>query len=300
MNNNDDDIKRDAQQTSDNNDNARDETSAPEQTSIEGDERIEREIKRRSRRGFLVGGVATLAAIGGWEWLRTRPEEDDVAWPLRRALRFNERASRAYFSGGREVATYSGTGSEMPRANGEIGLDDEDFDPASWRLRVNGLAPHKPGGKNAALELTLDDIKRLPRVEYTTYLKCIEGWSDMAHWAGARFVDFAGKYAPATKSGEPFDLRARPGDLLDYVKLATPDDEYYVGLDTASAMHPQTLLVYEMGGKPLTSEHGAPLRLFTPVKYGIKNLKRIGTISFTDERPPDYWAEQGYDYYAGH
>ena len=46
-------------------------------------------------------------------------------------------------------------------------------------------------------------------------------------------------------------------------------------------------------------EHGAPLRLVTTVKYGIKSLKRIGRIIFTDERPRDFWAEQGYDWYAG-
>jgi DMSO/TMAO reductase YedYZ molybdopterin-dependent catalytic subunit len=67
----------------------------------------------------------------------------------------------------------------------------------------------------------------------------------------------------------------------------------------ASALHPQTLLCYEMGGRPLTPEHGAPLRLVIPVKYGIKNLKQIGTIQFTDVRPADYWAQQGYDWYAG-
>ncbi len=64
--------------------------------------------------------------------------------------------------------------------------------------------------------------------------------------------------------------------------------------------HPQTLLCYEMNGEPLTLEHGAPLRLVTPVKYGIKNIKRIGTIRFTDKRPADFWAERGYDWYAGH
>jgi DMSO/TMAO reductase YedYZ molybdopterin-dependent catalytic subunit len=68
----------------------------------------------------------------------------------------------------------------------------------------------------------------------------------------------------------------------------------------ASALHPQTLLCYEMGGQPLTPDHGAPLRLVIPVKYGIKNLKQIGTIRFTDHRPADYWAERGYDWYAGH
>lgn len=64
-------------------------------------------------------------------------------------------------------------------------------------------------------------------------------------------------------------------------------------------MHPQTLLAYEMNGQPLTNDHGAPLRLIIPVKYGIKNLKRIGKITFSDSRPKDYWAENGYDYDSG-
>jgi len=54
-----------------------------------------------------------------------------------------------------------------------------------------------------------------------------------------------------------------------------------------------------MNGAPLTSEHGAPLQLVIPVKYGIKNIKRIGSIRFTAERPTDYWAERGYDWFAG-
>jgi DMSO/TMAO reductase YedYZ molybdopterin-dependent catalytic subunit len=66
-----------------------------------------------------------------------------------------------------------------------------------------------------------------------------------------------------------------------------------------SALHPQTLLCYEMNGSPLEDEHGAPLRLVMPVKYGIKNIKRIGLIRYTNERPEDYWAEQGYDWFAG-
>ena len=67
----------------------------------------------------------------------------------------------------------------------------------------------------------------------------------------------------------------------------------------ASALHPQTLLCYEMNGKPLEEKHGAPLRLVIPVKYGIKNIKLITRIAYSVHRPVDYWAEQGYDWYAG-
>jgi DMSO/TMAO reductase YedYZ molybdopterin-dependent catalytic subunit len=86
---------------------------------------------------------------------------------------------------------------------------------------------------------------------------------------------------------------------MKYVGLQTPDKKYYVGLDMQSALHPQTMLCYEMNGQPLTQAHGFPLRLIIPVKYGIKNLKCIGSMYFSNEKPPDYWAERGYDYYAG-
>ncbi len=85
-----------------------------------------------------------------------------------------------------------------------------------------------------------------------------------------------------------------------FVGIETPDRAYYVGLDIESALHPQTLLAYEMNGAPLAALHGAPLRLAIPVKYGIKNIKRIGTIRYTNVRPADFWAERGYDWYAGH
>ncbi len=237
---------------------------------------VDREIGRLTRRSLLTGGVAALAGVGAWEWLRSRRPDDEVAWPLRLGLRTNEQLARDYFRETRLARTFAPSDVESLRTNGDIGIED-DVDP-DWKLHVMGDAP---------LTLTLDEIKALPKVEMITELKCIEGWSRINKWGGARFRDFVNKYAP------------RQSDPGAHVALRTPDGEYYVGLDMASALHPQTLLCYEMNGAPLTPEHGAPLRLFTPVKYGIKNLKRIGTIAFSATRPPDYWAERGYDWYAG-
>ena len=86
---------------------------------------------------------------------------------------------------------------------------------------------------------------------------------------------------------------------LQFTGMHTPDNGYYVGVDNKSMMHPQTLLCYELNGKPLPMKQGYPLRLIIPVKYGVKHLKRIGTIYFSNNRPPDYWYERGYDYYCG-
>ena len=107
-----------------------------------------------------------------------------------------------------------------------------------------------------------------------------------------RLADFLEHY----KLGAKLD---KPDELYQYVGMETPDKAYYVGIDMESAMHPQTLLAWELNGQLINSKHGAPLRLIVPHKYGVKNLKRIGRIFFADTRPRDYWAERGYDYYVG-
>jgi DMSO/TMAO reductase YedYZ molybdopterin-dependent catalytic subunit len=228
-----------------------------------------------TRRSFLTGAIAAAAGLAGWTWLRTRPDDGGVPWPLRRVLQLNERLARAAFRDGSMATTFSAEEARQPRVNGGYGMQSR-LDPKAWRLQVQS-----PGGRE--LRLGLDDVRRLPRVEHVTELKCIEGWSTVVRWAGARLRDFAEHYRLAGP----------------YVDLRTPDGGYYVGLDAASALHPQTLLCYEMNGAPLPAAHGAPLRLVIPVKYGIKNLKRIGLIRFTEDRPADYWAERGYDWYAG-
>jgi DMSO/TMAO reductase YedYZ molybdopterin-dependent catalytic subunit len=154
-------------------------------------------------------------------------------------------------------------------------------------------------GRGAERPLRLQTMQRLPRVDLVTELKCVEGWSQVMHFGGVRFLDFMTRLGLGTRSGRAPHPVGRPHDLYRYVYLATPDQAYYVGLDMASALHPQTLLCDAMNGQPLSRGHGAPLRLYLAVKYGYKSLKRVGLIRFQDERPPDYWGDQGYDWYAG-
>jgi DMSO/TMAO reductase YedYZ molybdopterin-dependent catalytic subunit len=140
------------------------------------------------------------------------------------------------------------------------------------------------------LLLSMDDlIRQLPKVELVMQFKCIEGWSNITQWAGFRFRDLLDLYPP-----QPID-----GRDPRYVYLETPDGNYYGGYDLAMARHPQTLLVTEMHGAPITQEHGAPMRLYTPLKYGYKQVKRIGLIAYTNLKPDDYWTKLGYDWYAG-
>ncbi len=255
-----------------------------------GADEAKREMFARSRRTFLIGGAAALAGFFGWRWM---PDETKYNL-LRRTFEFNERVSQLFYSPSRLAPEFSQDRISPRRVNGFAGMEKE-LDPASWTLSVGGLY-----GRETDLTLSLDDIKALPRVEMITELKCIEGWSVIVHWAGARFSDFAARYLPKTIDGSPPDVAGRPESLVPYVSIATPDNGYFVGWDMPSILHPQTLLAYEMNGEPLLPEHGAPLRLASPTKYGIKLIKRIGRIEFTAERPRDYWAENGYDWYSGH
>jgi hypothetical protein len=144
-------------------------------------------------------------------------------------------------------------------------------------------------GATPGLLLTMEDVLKLPRYELITQFKCIEGWSQIVHWAGVRMADFLEAYPPAPINGkEP-----------RFVYMETPDGDYYTGYDMHVCRHPQTLLVTEMMGVPLTQFHGAPLRLHMPTKYGYKQIKRIGLISYTNNQPDDYWTKLGYDWYAG-
>lgn len=238
------------------------------------------EYRRRSRRSFLTGGVASLAGYTAWRWLQNRPENNRAPDLLRSGHEFNESLWRALSREQVTAPTYDRDRSSMLRVNGRHGLDDE-IDPASWELTVLG-----PDGTLLGTN-SIADIHALPKHELTVEHKCVEGWSHIVTWGGARFSDLASLYPEVW------------GDnATDFVGLATPDRRYYVGLDMPSMRNPQMLLAYELQGEPLTSEHGAPLRLATPNKYGIKCIKRIGSIEFTDQQPTDYWYERGYDWYA--
>jgi hypothetical protein len=164
-------------------------------------------------------------------------------------------------------------GDKPLRGQEEAGLSDSTLDEGT------------PG-----LLLTMEDVKRLPRHELVTQFKCIEGWSEIVHWGGVRLADFIAAYPPAKNA---------QGVEPKYVYMETPNGDYYCGFELAECRHPQSLLVTEMAGRPLTQAHGSPLRLHMPIKYGYKQIKRIGLIAYTDEKPDDYWTKLGYDWYAG-
>jgi hypothetical protein len=252
--------------------------------TLEEKEISRRNILNRTAVSFWIFSVLILLSWYGWDWLHRQPFDGGIRGgirqPLRDILDRNENIFDGLLSKNNLAKEYpKSKAAKKARVNGDVGMGN-DFDPATWAMYVLRA-------KGDTLTLKLDDIKKLPKTEVIFNFKCIEGWSQITWWSGVKFSDFIKAYGLSEEAG------------MKYLGLSTPDEEYYVGIDMPSAMHPQTILCYELNGQPLPMNQGAPLRLIIPVKYGVKSIKRIGSMYFGNERPPDYWAEQGYDYFGG-
>jgi DMSO/TMAO reductase YedYZ molybdopterin-dependent catalytic subunit len=157
-------------------------------------------------------------------------------------------------------------------------VDDPDVDLNSWKLTVAG-AVQKPG------EYTLAEVQSLPKHTQNTRHVCVEGWDVIGNFGGARLSDL---------------LNAIGADTTSRFVTVECADDYYESLDMATALHPQTLLCYEMYGKPLTREHGAPLRLQIPTTVGYKQSKYLTSMKVTNVLAKvGYWEDQGYSHFYG-
>ncbi len=147
-----------------------------------------------------------------------------------------------------------------------------------WRLEVGGLVRNP-------LKLTLAELQALPRVSNRVNHYCVEGWTAIETWTGCRLSDLA--------------RLARAAPEARFVDFESFDSGYHESWDLESAMHPQTVVAYGLDGKMLEPAHGAPARLFSPVKLGYKNTKYLTRIMFLPEMNGGYWSDQGYEWYGG-
>lgn len=199
-----------------------------------------------------------------------------------RGVAFSDWASGVIFRGRHPADTFAD--SELTPLNkfpfNSYDDDDPGLDLDAWTLTVTGLVA-KPG------EYRLDQIRALPKVRQNTRHVCVEGWDVIGSFGGVRIGDFLASVGA--------DTTAR------YVAVECADD-YYESLDMPTALHPNSLLCYEMYGQPLARGHGAPLRLSLPTKLGYKSAKYLTKLEVTNLLRPDhrgYWVDQGYSWYGG-
>ena len=232
----------------------------------------EREFKKIKRRELLK--LAPVLALGAF----AIPKLQDPL--LKKGLAFSDWVSSELFRRNHLATTFADSELSPFEKFPINGYDVEDpgVDFEKWSLTVTG-AVKRPGNYK------LEQVQALARVRQNTRHVCVEGWDVIGRFGGAKLSDFLSLIGADTTA------------KFVYVECA---DDYYETIDMATALHPQTLLCYEMYDQPLTREHGAPLRLNIPTKIGYKQAKYLTDLKVTSvlERY-GYWEDQGYSSFYG-
>ena len=149
------------------------------------------------------------------------------------------------------------------------------FDPKTWRLDVGGMV-------DRPLSLSYDELRSLPRANQVSTFHCVTGRTvQNVRWGGVRIADVLERARPRQEA-----------KALRFVSLEQPYTDY---LTVRQASLGDVLLAYEMDGRPLPREHGAPIRLIIPEMYGYKNVKWVAEVNLVRAAQPGYWELLGYD-----
>jgi sulfoxide reductase catalytic subunit YedY len=152
-----------------------------------------------------------------------------------------------------------------------------------WTVKIDGMV-EKP------MEIGFDDLlKQMPQEERLYRLRCVEAWSMTIPWSGfalAELVKFAKPLGSAKylQMDTFLDKSVAPGQRQTWYPWP-----YVEGLTMAEATNELAFIATGCYGHPLPKQHGAPLRLAVPWKYGFKSVKSIARFHFTDKKPKSYW-----------
>jgi DMSO/TMAO reductase YedYZ molybdopterin-dependent catalytic subunit len=136
----------------------------------------------------------------------------------------------------------------------------------NYRLKIYGLVEWP-------LELSLDDLRAMPKQEQVTLHHCIQGWTSIGKWGGVRLSDVLARCRPLPE--------ARYLVFRSFGKHEKSDAPcYYECVDMTVARHPQSILAYELNDEKLPLQHGAPLRPRFETKLGFKMVKFLRSIEF--------------------
>ena len=171
------------------------------------------------------------------------------------------------------------------------------FVSSPWEVEIKGMV-NKPGiWDMQKLLTTFDQEERIYR------MRCVEGWSMVIPWNGFPLAKLLQVVEPTAKAKYVefktlYDPDQFPGQASRFSPYNWP---YTEGLRLDEAMNELTLMVTGMYGKDLLPQNGAPLRLMSPWKYGLKGIKSIVSIELTDQEPATLWNranESEYGFYS--
>lgn len=215
-------------------------------------------------------GIAVVIAIHFilTKWSNTKPRQVQhatgyVTDTLNKILLYRLKSRQGYSPN--QKSPYFWVNGDPPQTQEWLELSKKNF--ADYKLDIFGLI-------KMPLKLSIADLKSLPFHEQITKHCCIQGWSGIAEWGGVHLSEIIKKCQPHEKARFL---------VFHSFQLDEDGEEYYSTLDIKEAFYPQTILAYQMNGKDLSIEHGAPLRLRVETKLGFKMTKWLKSIEFVED-----------------
>jgi DMSO/TMAO reductase YedYZ molybdopterin-dependent catalytic subunit len=252
-----------------------------------------------SRRSVLLGAFqgASLIVLSGCEKLFDSLSQNKKVQSLLEIAEQGSRRAQRLVTRRNKLAKEFEPREISPsfRANGNpppITMDyttDAQNNWAKWRLEVSGLVKQPAS-------FSLADLQAMPSRTQITRHDCVEGWSVIGKWKGVRLEEIINRVQPVSDA--------------KYVVFRCMDTDsdginYFESIDMIDAVHPQTILAYELNDQRLPVENGAPLRLRVENQLGYKHAKYIRALEFVSslekigQGKGGYWEDQGYEWYAG-
>jgi DMSO/TMAO reductase YedYZ molybdopterin-dependent catalytic subunit len=255
---------------------------------------------RNTRRSFLRIGLASLvgATLSACDRLSRNEKFIDLlqsAENLNRSVQkmvTGRKAMAQEFNEADIAATFRANGTRMPNSSIYQKLLKDDF--SGWSLEVGGLVEHP-------MRFSLPELKAMPSRTQITRHDCVEGWSAIGKWKGVPLHQILAMVKPLAEARFVVFRCADPMDESP----ATVDSTYYESIDMDDAWHSQTILAYELNGRKLPVENGAPLRVRVERQLGYKHAKYLMKIDLVQDFDKirggkgGYWEDEGYEWYAG-
>ncbi len=237
------------------------------------------------RRNFLRGAASLggLALLSGCDIIDGETAEGVLRKIFKGALNqvsnFNDGVQALLQSPTKLAPTYKEN--DITRPFPFNGYYDENkapvVDPSAYKLEVSGLVENRK-------PWTLAELHALPEVSQITRHVCVEGWSAIGSWQGAKFSEFLKRVGA--------DTRAK------YVWFKCAEG-YTTTIDMPTALHPQTQMTFKFDHKILPRAYGFPMKIRMPTKLGFKNPKYVVAMEVTNTDKGGYWEDRGYNWFSG-
>jgi DMSO/TMAO reductase YedYZ molybdopterin-dependent catalytic subunit len=230
-----------------------------------------------SRRMFLRGATSlgALTFLTGCDIV----DSDSAEHALLAISKFNDRVQALMFQPHKLAPTYPESAITKPFPFNAYYDEDEapEVDGDTYKLQIDGLVGNKQ-------PWTLEELYKLPQEKQITRHICVEGWSAIGSWTGARLSEFLQRIGA--------DLTAK------YVYFICAEG-YSNTIDMPSALHPQTQMTFRFADDILPRKYGYPMKIRIPTKLGFKNPKHVVALVVTNEDRGGYWEDRGYNWFSG-